>query len=83
MVILTALFDEFDETARFLGASEALSGTMGLRSDGATDDLLHSSVARAREVLGANAYAAAEVAGRALSYEETIAAAQAWLGRHA
>jgi hypothetical protein len=35
-------------------------------------------IARTREVLGA-AFAAAESAGRALSYEEAIAEARTWL----
>ena len=39
-------------------------------------------IERAREALGCHAFAAAESAGRSLSYDEAIAEARAWLEQH-
>jgi hypothetical protein len=38
-------------------------------------------IAKARELLGADAFAAAEAAGRALSYDQATTEVRAWLNR--
>jgi tetratricopeptide (TPR) repeat protein len=76
---LGALRAEWDCAVRFYGAAEAQSGHTGLRRDPADEAFLAPRIAAAREALGASAFSAAESAGRALSYEQSITEARAWL----
>ena len=82
LVELIASCDDFEQMARFRGATQALSGTMNLQSDGTASDPLHSAIEKAQKNLGAETYKAMESAGRALSYEQAIVEAQAWLDRN-
>jgi predicted ATPase/DNA-binding winged helix-turn-helix (wHTH) protein len=78
---LAALQKDWESTARFYGAAEAQSAKTGFHRDPTDDAFLAPRVAQARESLGDAAYADAENAGRALSYEEAMPEARAWLGR--
>src|SRR5208282_102984 len=77
---LAASFGELELAARLCGANAALAEEMGLRA-APPDDFTASLLAKAREGLGAAAFAAAESAGRMLTYDEAIAEARAWLER--
>ena len=76
---LAASRAEWEQAARFFGAAEAQTGKTGLHRDPADDAFLTPLVAQAREALGSAAFAAADAAGRALSYDAAMAAARAWL----
>ena len=77
---LAASFGELELAARLCGANAALAEEMGLRA-APPDDFTASLLAKARQGLGAAAFAAAESAGRMLTYDEAIAEARAWLER--
>jgi len=72
-----------DDRFRLLTGSsrtaEALIEQLGYRREPADQASLATFVARTREALGAAAFAAAETSGRALSYQEAIVEARAWL----
>ncbi len=72
---LAAFLGEWNRAAWLYGATEALWAQMGYHRERADE----VSIARAREALGAVAFAAAESDGRSLSYDEAIAQARAWL----
>ena len=74
---LAAFFSEWNLAARLYGAAEAQMQHMGHHPE-PRDDV---QIARAREALGAMAFAAAESDGRSLSYDEAIAQARAWLDK--
>jgi predicted ATPase/DNA-binding winged helix-turn-helix (wHTH) protein len=77
---LAAAVGDGTSAARFYGATEAVSGQLGYRREPADEASLAPFVARTRVALGSAAFAAAESAGRALSYSESIGEARAWLG---
>jgi hypothetical protein len=52
---------------------------MGLHRERVDEAFLAPLIAKARESLGAAAFAVAADAGRALSYEDAVAASRAWL----
>ena len=76
---LAAQRGEWECAARFYGAAEAQTGQTGLHRDPADDAFIAPLIARARAGCAAEVFAAAEAAGRALSYEQATAAAQSWL----
>lgn len=76
---LAMLHEEWERAARLFGAADAQLGPMGRGRDPADEAFLTPMIAKAREVLGATAYATAEAAGRALSYEDAMAETRAWL----
>jgi len=76
---LAAAVGDEESAARFFGATEAISEQLGYRREPADEASLAPFVARTRAALGAQAFAAAESAGRVLSYSEAIAEARAWL----
>jgi len=76
---LAAFFSEWESAARLCGASEALSREMGYQREPVDELLLTPFIQRTRQALGAAAFAAAESAGRSLSYDEAIAEARSWL----
>jgi hypothetical protein len=78
---LAASNDECERVALFFGAAEAQAAQTGLHRDPADEAFLVPRVARARETLGEAAFAAAEAAGRALSYDGAMAEARAWLAK--
>ncbi len=80
---LAALRRQYAQAARFFGAAEAQMGQTGLHRDPADAAFLAPLIATARQALGAAAFAAAETAGGALSYEQAVAETRAWLNRGA
>jgi non-specific serine/threonine protein kinase len=76
---LAAFFSEWEYTARLYGATEALSEQMGRQREPVDEAFLAPLIQQAREALGAAGFAAAESAGRSLSYDEAIAEARSWL----
>jgi hypothetical protein len=76
---LAAFFSEWECAARLYGASEALSEQMGRQREPVDEAFQAPLIRRTRDALGAAAFAAAESAGRSLSYDEAIAEARSWL----
>jgi hypothetical protein len=76
---LAAFFSEWECAARLYGASEALSAQIGYRREPPDEAFLAPLIAHTRRALGDAAFAAADSAGRALSYDEAIAEARSWL----
>ena len=70
---------EGERAARLCAVSEALREWMGYRRDSADERVIAPLMARARSDLGESAFASAYAAGRALSYEDALAEARAWL----
>jgi predicted ATPase/class 3 adenylate cyclase len=78
---LAVLSTDWAEAARFYGAAEAQSAQTGLHRDPADEAFLEPLLTKAQAALGTEPFAAAEDAGRGLSYEAAIAEARAWLER--
>ena len=78
---LGVLLEQWECAARFFGAAEAQTAQTGIYRDPADEAFLAPRVAKARQVLGATAFATAEAGGRALAYSEAIGEARAWLER--
>ena len=76
---LAALSGDSERAARLHGAAEAAFEQMSLHREPQDMTFLLSLIAQVRDVLGPAAFDAAESAGRALSYDEAIAEARAWL----
>ena len=76
---LAALSGDSGRAARLHGAAEAAFEQMSLHRKPQDVTFLLSLIAQARDSLGAATFAAAESAGRALSCDEAIADARAWL----
>ena len=70
---------QWERAARFDGAADIHTVQMGRRRDVADAAFLAPLVARARAAIGPAGYAAAQTAGRALSYDDAVAAMQQWL----
>ncbi len=76
---LAAFLEEWERAARLYGAAEELLTQTGMGRQSADEAFLMPLVAKTRAALGDAAFAEAEAAGRALSYEEATAEARAWL----
>ena len=76
---LAALQGDSRSAARMNGASERRRVEMGSCRDPADEGLLAPLIAKARATLGDEAFAAAQAAGRALSYEAALVEVRAWL----
>jgi predicted ATPase len=76
---LAALRQEWERSARFYGVAEAQISYTGIQRDPTDEAFLRPLVAKSRAALGAAKFAAAEEAGRALSYDDAIAEAREWL----
>jgi tetratricopeptide (TPR) repeat protein len=76
---LASLQDDWQRVARFYGAAEAQAAQSGLHRDPADAAFLQPLIARAQAALGADNFAAAESAGRALAYDAAMAEARVWL----
>ena len=76
---LGAAREDWEHAARFYGAAEAQTGQTGLHRDPADEAFLAPLVAKAQQALGTTAFNVFEAAGRALSYDDAMAAARAWL----
>ena len=72
---------EWELAARMHGAAETQLEQTGLRRDPADTAFLTPWMGQTREALGAERFVAAEGGGRALSYEEAMRNAGAWLAR--
>lgn len=76
---LAALREEWECAALLFGTAEAQSERTGLHRDPADEAFLAPLIAKARAALGSASFGAAEAAGRALSYEDAMMEARAWL----
>jgi len=80
---LAALCKEWERTARLFGAADAQLRTMGRSREPADEAFLTPVAVKAQEALGEARFTSADAAGRALSYEDAIEEARAWLeGAH-
>ena len=71
--------EDWERAVRFFGAAQAQVDDTGLQRDPADEAFLLPLIARARARLGESAFARAEYAGRALSWEQGLGEARAWL----
>ncbi len=78
---LAAHLGQWELVACFDGAADIHTVQMGRRRDIADAAFLAPLIERARVALGGEGYASAEAAGRALSYDDAVAAMQEWLDR--
>ena len=76
---MAALEGDWLRAARFFGAAEEQTSYTGISRDPADDAYLRPLIERARRTASDDAFASAEQAGRALTYEDVIAEARAWL----
>ncbi len=76
---LAASVREWERAGRLYGAASAQFERLGLHRETVDEAFLAPLMERVREAMGGPAFAAAEAAGRALSYEEAIAETRAWL----
>jgi non-specific serine/threonine protein kinase len=80
---LAAFLGERALAARFYGAAEAQLEQTRYHRESVDEAPIAPLITRACEALGAAAFAAAKAAGRALSYEQAMAEARAWLENRA
>jgi non-specific serine/threonine protein kinase len=78
---VAAVAEDAAACARHYGAAQAQIDRTGVRRDPMDHAFLAPLLAQARERLGGGAFAALELAGRALSYAEAIEEARGCLGR--
>ena len=75
----SASLNQFECAARFFGAAQGQALAIGLQRDPTDEAFLLPLIDRARAALGKAAFERAELSGRALSYEQGIDEARAWL----
>ena len=78
---LAALHEEWKRTARFFGAVEAQAEQTAYHRDPSDEAFLAPLITEARDRLGAGTFDGAAAEGRALSHDEAIEEARAWLAR--
>jgi non-specific serine/threonine protein kinase len=78
---LAAFAGDLANAARFFGAAEAQLEATGYHREMVDEAPMAPVIAQAREALGTDAFAGAEDAGRALSYDEATTEVRAWLNR--
>jgi tetratricopeptide (TPR) repeat protein len=78
---LAASRSEWEMAVRLFGAAEAQTAATGLTRDPADEAFLAPLIATAKEELGAEVFATASAAGRALGYDAAIAELRRWLDR--
>jgi hypothetical protein len=76
---LSAARGDFERAATLYGVAEAQAARTGLQRDAADEDFLAPHMARARESLGAGAFAACEQRGRDTTYDAASGQTRAWL----
>ena len=76
---LAAFLGEWERALRLHGAAEKLRQHSGLRLEPTDEAFLAPLIAKAREALDEASLAEVAAAGRALSYEDAMAEARAWL----
>ncbi|HEY4999360.1 MAG TPA: tetratricopeptide repeat protein, partial [Usitatibacter sp.] len=74
-----ALCRDWERAALFYGAAEAQTGNTGIHRDPADEAFLAPLIEKARNALGPDAFGRAEASGRALTYDEAMTRARAWL----
>jgi predicted ATPase/DNA-binding winged helix-turn-helix (wHTH) protein len=74
-----ALCEDWERAAAFFGAAEAQTGSTGIHRDPADEAFLAPLIEKARNALGPVQFRAAKASGGALSYDEAISEARAWL----
>jgi predicted ATPase len=74
-----ALCQDWERAAVFFGAAESQTSNTGIHRDPADEAFLAPLIEKTRNALGAAQFSAAEASGRALSYDEAMAEARAWL----
>jgi len=78
---LAATQSDHLDAARFYGASEALLHAAGTHREPVDEAFIAPLITRSQAALGADVFAAAIVAGQALSLEGSAAELQQWLDR--
>jgi tetratricopeptide (TPR) repeat protein len=76
---VAAAAEAWAAAARFYGAAEKEAAQYGLQRDRADEAFLAEQMTKVPVALGAETFANAEAAGRALPYEQALAEARAWL----
>jgi predicted ATPase/class 3 adenylate cyclase len=79
---LAAQRENWNDAARFCGAAERQAGDTGIHRDPADDAFVTRWMTKARTALEEPAFAASQTSGHALTYEQSIADARAWLAGH-
>jgi hypothetical protein len=77
---LAAFVEDPAHAARFFGAAETQLKETGYHRESVDEAPVAPRIARARESMGTDAFAAAEAAGRALNYDEATVEVRTWLG---
>ena len=80
---LAVLHGDWVRAVRYFGAGEAQLAQMAIKRTPEDNAVLMRSIVKARDALGDSAFLAAESAGRALTYDDAIEDARAWLARTA
>lgn len=80
---LAVLHGDWARAVRYFGAGEAQLAQMAIKRTPEDNAVLMRNIAKARDALGEPAFVALESAGRALSYDDAIEDARAWLERTA
>ncbi len=80
---LAAFVGDSAHAARFFGAAQTQLDETGYHRESLDEAPMAPPIARARETMGPDAFAAAEAAGRALSYEEATVEVRVWLANRA
>jgi predicted ATPase/class 3 adenylate cyclase len=78
---LAALREDWEQAARFYGVSERQTADTGISRDPADDAFLQPLMSKAQDALGDAAFDASRASARALTFEQVIAEARAWLAR--
>ena len=78
---LAALREDWAQAARFYGVAERQTAYTGIRRDPADEAFLRPLMSRAHDALGEAAFAASQASAQALTYEQVIVDARAWLAR--
>ncbi|HEY4037876.1 MAG TPA: tetratricopeptide repeat protein [Burkholderiaceae bacterium] len=78
---LASSLENHPVAARFHGAAVALMQKAGSRREPVDEALIAPRIASSRAAMGAAAFELAQAAGMALSYEDSVAEADAWLAR--
>jgi predicted ATPase len=74
-----ALCEDWERAAQFYGAAEAQNKNTGIHRDPADEAFLAPLIEKARSALGSDAFGRAEASGCALTYDEAMSKARAWL----
>ena len=76
---LACLRREWERAARYYGAAETLTDTIGVRRDPADEIFVEPMIAETRQALGVSRFNASEASGRALSFQAAVTDAREWL----